>query len=129
MEFLKLRIKMPYFFILPVYLLLLLFLGIAALVTHLTPQWRSASRYFVAGALGTIPGFIVANLLATLAAIIPAWIAGHFALPEIVASICTIVTFASLLLGPFAASAMGIILGGFAGCLLVSRQRGAREEE
>lgn len=54
---------MPYFFILPVYVLVLLGLLALALVARFVPRLRDYSSYIALGAIGTIPGFIVGNAL------------------------------------------------------------------
>lgn len=114
---------MPYFFILPAYVLLLLVLGIAAIVTRMNVPWRPASGYIIGGMIGTVPGFIAANLLITLAGILPTVIADHFSLPDGLKQVCGVFAGVALLLGPFVASAVGVVLGFLAGCWLV-RWRG-----
>jgi hypothetical protein len=111
----------PYFFILPAYFLLLLILGTAAFVTRMNPKWRPARGYIHGGMIGTVPGFIVANLLVTVVGIFPAVIAEHFSLPEGLKQVCGVLAGVALLLGPFVASAAGVVLGFLSGCWIVWR--------
>ncbi len=69
---------MPYFIIMPAYLILLVLLGTAAALTRRFPNVRWTSPYLAWGALGTLPGFILANLLGFL----PLWISSHLSPPE-----------------------------------------------
>jgi hypothetical protein len=114
---------MPYFFILPAYVLLLLVLGIAAFVTRMNPGLRGSSAYIIAGTIGTLPGIIVANLVVTVAGILPAVIADHFSLPDGLKQVCGVFAGVALLLGPFVASAVGVVLGFLGGCWVVWRRR------
>lgn len=113
----------PYFFILPVYATLLVMLTLAALLTRLTPQLRWTSGYVIGGAIGTVPGFLLANGMVTLAGLLPALVAERCALPEWLRQACGIWAAVTLMLGPFAASTAGCALGFLAGCGIVRRRR------
>jgi hypothetical protein len=54
---------MPYFFICPLYALLLLCLFTLAVVARFVPRFRNYSSYLAIGAVGTIPGFVIGNAL------------------------------------------------------------------
>jgi hypothetical protein len=54
---------MMYFIILPIYMLLLLVLLIAALVARNIESLRPASGYIVGATVGSLPGFIIVNLI------------------------------------------------------------------
>jgi hypothetical protein len=54
---------MPYFIICPIYAVMFLGLLLLAGVLAFTKQFRRWSSYLVAGALGTLPGFIIGNVL------------------------------------------------------------------
>ena len=116
---------MPYFSIVPAYLLLLLILGIAAFVTARHPPWRPACGMIVGGMIGTVPGIIAANGIITLVGILPAVFADWFSAGEGLTRFCGVLTGIALLLGPFAVSLVGVTLGFAAGCLWVGRRRRA----
>jgi hypothetical protein len=113
---------MPYFFIVPAYVLLLLVLGIAAFVARMSPGLRGSNSYIIGGMIGTLPGFIVANVLVTLAGILPAVIADQFSLPDGLKQVCGVFAGVALLLGPFIASAVGVVFGFLGGCWVVRRR-------
>jgi hypothetical protein len=115
----------PYFFIIPAYMLLLAVLGIAAFVTRMNPPWRKASGYIVGGMIGTLIGFILANAAVTIAGILPAMVANHFSLAEGLKQVCGVFAGVALLLGPFVASAAGVALGCLAGCGWVWKRKTA----
>lgn len=117
---------MPYFIILPVYALLLAFLAIAAFVARSVESWRPASGYIVAGTVGTLPGFMVANVVVMLAGFSPVLMAQHFAPPQWLQQASVIVAAAILLVGPFVASTIGIALGFAAGVFFVFIRRRRR---
>lgn len=114
---------MPYFFIIPAYLILLLALGIVVFVTRLNETTRPASRYILAGMIGTVPGIIVANAIVTLAGIMPALVAEQVSLAEGFKQACAIFAGLALLLGPFVASVVGVVLGFSCGCWFVCKRR------
>lgn len=114
---------MPYFLIVFAYLVLLLILGIAALVTARHPPWRPACDWIVGGMIGTLPGMIAANGLITLIGILPAVLADWFSAGEGLTRWCGVLTGIALILGPFAASFAGVMFGFAAGCLWVVRRR------
>ena len=117
---------MPYFFIVPAYAVLLVGLGLAAFLTRLTPQFRWVGGYLIGGGIGTLPGFVMANGIVTIAGIVPALVAERWALPECVRHVCGMFAGMTLMLGPFAASAAGIGVGFLAGCWIVWRARRKR---
>lgn len=114
---------MPYFIILPVYALLLVFLAIAAIVARCVESWRPACGYIVGGTVGTLPGFIVANIVITVAGLLPVLMAEHFTLPQWAQQTGALVAAVLLFIGPFAASALGVVLGFAAGVFFVFRRR------
>ncbi len=114
---------MPYFIILPIYALLLVFLVVAAVVARCIPAWRAASGSIVAGAVGTGFGFVVANVIVTLAGFLPLWVAQQCTLPPWLQQAAAVVVAVILLVGPFVASAMGVALGFVAGVFWGYRRR------
>jgi len=117
---------MPYFFIVPAYLLLLLILGIAAVVLRSGGNSGPASGYILAGMVGTIPGIIAANVLVTLAGLLPLWIAAKVSPPEWMMQVLSVLAVACLFIGPFVASAIGVIAGFLCG-ILVAWKRTRRQ--
>ena len=97
---------MPYFIILPIYALLLAFLVSAAILARCVESWRPASGYLVGGTVGSFLGFIVANVIVTLAGILPVLVARHLTPPQWLQQAGAVVVAAILLVGPFIASAM-----------------------
>jgi len=114
---------MPYFIILPVYVLLLVALIVAAIVTRFVPQSQPASAYIVGGTVGTLPAFLVANILVTLAALLPVWAAQKLELPQGLHDATKIFGAAVLLIGPFVASALGVFFGFAVGVYFIFRRR------
>ena len=55
--------NMPYFFICPIYLLLVLCLGTISIAAFFTPRFRHLSLPIAIGTIGTFPGLIIANVL------------------------------------------------------------------
>ena len=102
---------MPYFFIVPAYLLLLLVLGIAAVVLRSGGNSGRASGFILAGMVGTLPGIIAANVVVTLAGLLPLWIAGNVSPPEGVRQLLSALALLCLFIGPFVASVIGVIAG------------------
>ena len=54
---------MPYFLLVPAYVLLLVGLLVLALCAWCVPETRRLSSYVACGALGTIPAFLAGNVL------------------------------------------------------------------
>jgi hypothetical protein len=117
---------MPYFFILPAYLVLLLILSLIAGLVRLLPRLRWASGYLAGGIIGTIPGFIGANILVTISAFLPVWVSQKASFSQGVVETARIFTFAVLFIGPFLASVIGTGFGFAAGLFFVMVRRRAR---
>jgi len=118
---------MPYFIILPAYVVLLAALVVAATAARLVPSLRSTSGYIVGGTVGTLPGFIVSNVIVTLAGLLPVFAAQKVTLPEWVHQAGAFLAVAILFIGPFVASAAGVVLGFIAGVYFVFRRRRRNE--
>jgi hypothetical protein len=114
---------MPYFFIIPAYLALLTGLVAAAIITRFIPRFRPASRYILAGAIGTLAGFLIINLIVFFAGMSPVWLAGKITLPDWLHEVSKYFVAATLLIGPFVGSAVGVLVGFFAGLCFVRRRR------
>jgi len=114
---------MPYFFILPAYVALLVVLIIAAVVTYAVPRCKSASGYIVAGTVGTLVGFVVINVVVIVLGVLPAWLAQKVAFPEWLQQVSKIFVVAALLIGPFIGSAIGVLIGFMAGLYFIYRRR------
>jgi hypothetical protein len=114
---------MPYFFILPAYVALLVGLIGVAVVARFVPRFRRASGYFIGGAVGTLVGFVIINIIVILAGVAPAWLAQKFTFPDWLQQVSRYFVAATLLIGPFIGSAIGVFLGFAAGIYFVFRRR------
>lgn len=112
---------MPYFFIIPAYVLLLLVLGISAVVLGAGAGERRVAGRIFAGMAGTVPGMIAANGVVTLAGIAPLWVAGQVSPPEWLSLALSGLAMVCLFIGPFVASAIGVIAGFLCGWWLAAR--------
>jgi hypothetical protein len=110
---------MLYFFILPAYLLFLGAVGITSVVLYFRPSSRHVGSYGFGVALGTVPGFLVANALLWLFTV------GllHLQLPEWLQGAHKAVVFVCAFLGPVPVSIVGILVGGLVGAYIVHRMR------
>jgi len=113
---------MPYFFILPAYLILFVGLISLAIIVRFFPRFRPASKCFVGGAIGTFVGFVVLNTIVILVGVAPAWLAQQFAFPIWLHDMGKYFVAATLLIGPFIGSAIGIILGFLIGFYFVHKR-------
>jgi hypothetical protein len=117
---------MPYFIILPAYLALLFTLIIVAVAFRFVPRLRAASGYIIGGAVGTFPSFFAANAAVWLVGLLPVWVDrgyGSF-LPGWVHDVSMLFVASVLLLGPFVASCIAVVLGFAAGAGIVHKRRG-----
>ncbi len=112
---------MLYFFIVPIYLIVLFTLLVAALICRLRPHLRQLSGYFVASAIGSIPGFIVGNLI--LVAVVAPIITGEIILPESWYWLTATIAGLGLIVGPFVVSFSGSLLGALAGWSICRNRR------
>ena len=117
------RKAMPYFFILPAYIVLLIGLIGAAVVARFVPRFQSASGYLFAGAVGTVLGFVIINVLVWIVGLFPAWVNQKVSLPEWLQHASMYFVAAALLIGPFIGSVIGVLLGFAAGLYFVYRRR------
>jgi hypothetical protein len=114
---------MPYFFILPAYVALLVGLIGAAVVARFVPRFQPASGYIVGGAVGTLFGFVIINVLVWVVGLFPAWLNQKVAFPDWLLHLTQYFVAATLLIGPFIGSAIGVFLGFAAGIYFVFRRR------
>ncbi len=111
------------FVILSVYAALLVTLIIAALITTRIPGWQPVTRYLIAGTVGTMLGFVVANGCVVLAGVGPILLAGHYTLPQWLTYTGAVIVAGILFIGPIVASVMGVIVGFAAGLYYVFKRR------
>ena len=109
--------------ILSVYAALLVTLIIAAVITTRIPGWQPVTRYLIAGTVGTLLGFVVANGCVVLAGVGPILLAGHYTLPQWLNYTGAVIVAGILFLGPILASVIGVILGFAAGIYYVFKRR------
>jgi len=111
--------RMLYFFILPAYLLLLGIVGITSAVLYFRKSSQHFGSYGFGVALGTLPGFLIANALLWLFTV------GllHLHLPEWLQGAHKVVVFVCAFVGPVPASIVGILVGGLLGAYIVHRMR------
>ncbi len=114
---------MPYFFILPAYVLLLVVLLGAAIAARFVPRFRQASGYIVGGTVGTLVGFIFINAVVIVVGVLPAWLAQKISFPDWLQQGSKIVVARTLLIGPFIGSAIGVLLGFSAGLYFIHRRK------
>lgn len=100
---------MPYFFILPLYVLLVAVVLVAAAVFRLQPRFRYLSPYLVAGAIGSLPGMLIGNLL--LVAVVAPFVTKKIVLPDQLYWLSALIVGAGVLVGPFVVSAAGSVIG------------------
>lgn len=114
---------MTYFIIFPIYIALLLFLIVAAVIARFKADWRAASGYIVGGTIGSLVGFFIANVALILASLLLVRFTNGTSPPEWMKKGLGIIAGVMLFIGPVFASGAGIV-GGFAvGLLLVHRRR------
>jgi hypothetical protein len=113
---------MPYFFIIPAYLALLIGLVVAAIIARFIPRFQPASRYILAGAIGTLAGFLIINLIVFFAGMAPVWLAEKISFPDWLHEGSKYFVAATLLIGPFVGSAVGVLVGFVAGLYFVRRR-------
>ena len=114
---------MPYFFILPAYVALLMALVCAAIVAHFVPRLRQASGYIFAGAVGTLFGFVIINVFVWIVGLFPAWLNQKVSLSDWLRHLFQLFVAATLLIGPFIGSAIGVLLGFPAGIYFIYKRR------
>jgi hypothetical protein len=114
---------MPYFFILPAYVALFIALIVIAIITRFVARFRLASGYIVAGAIGTLIGFVIINIVVWIVGLFPVWLNQKVSLPDWLQQVSKFFVAGTLLIGPFIGSAIGILLGFAAGFYFVYRRR------
>jgi hypothetical protein len=111
------------FIILCVYSGLLIALIIAAVITTRIPGWQRVTRYLVAGAVGSLLGFVLANGCVVLAGVGSVLLAGHYTLPQWLNYAGALVVAGLLFIGPIVASVIGVSVGFGAGVYYVFKRR------
>ena len=114
---------MPYFFVIPAYVVFVaLMLGLAVAL-HFSSELQPASGYIVGGTIGSVPAFILANIVVTLAGLLPNWLTRGNSLPNWLDSTLKVIGVLVLFVGPFLASIASIVLGFAAGVYVVFKRR------
>ena len=119
---------MAYFVIIPVYLAFIIGLICVAVITQFTPRFRQAGPYIFGGAIGTLLGLVVFNLLIWAVGLFPVWLCNHILLPDWLTSVSKIFGAFTLSFGPLIGSAVGTLAGLAGGIYYVfTRKRYAAE--
>ncbi|MGH8004347.1 MAG: hypothetical protein ACRECJ_06460 [Limisphaerales bacterium] len=114
---------MPYFFIFPAYIVLLVVFATTAIVVRCIPRFRMLSGYIVGGAVGTLIGFALINIFIWIAGLVPVWMSQKVAFPDWLKPVIPVYIAVVLLIGPFIGSAIGVLFGFAAGVYFVYRRR------
>ena len=105
---------MAYFIIAPIYVFAVTALFIAAFAFRYFPKQRFLSRLLFMGALGSMPGFIFANLFLWILVRFFIYVAEKSITPHFVQATLKILIAFGLFIGPILAS----VVGAFAGFLI-----------
>jgi hypothetical protein len=95
----------------------------AAIVAHFVPRFRQASGYILAGAVGTLFGFVIINVFVWIVGLFPAWLNQNVSLSDSLRYILQLFVAVTLLIGPFIGSAIGVLLGFAAGIYFTYKRR------
>ncbi|QIL77194.1 hypothetical protein [Hymenobacter sp. HDW8] len=114
---------MPYFFILSIFVLWLVGLLVGAVIVRYSARLRPLSTYLIAVAIGSVPGFLLGNVALLVGALGVAKLLTLFSLPRILQPLQTLGAAATIFIGPFIASAIGILLGAFLGIVVAWRRQ------
>jgi len=114
---------MPYFIILPTFLILFLLMVSAAITARFVPRWRLASGYLMGGTLGAVLGFLLANVALFFVTYLSLKMDSELSLPEFVRPVVVLVIAAMLFLGPFVVSVGGVLMGFAVGFIIVLWRR------
>jgi len=110
---------MLYFFILPVYLVCLALLSIVSIIFIFRPSLKHIGIYGLGVSIGSIPGFILANVLLWLVTLSLL----HFQIPDWLQTFHKFLLAGMAFLGPLPVSLAGIIAGSITGVFIVYRIR------
>lgn len=118
---------MPYFFILPIYAILVaagLLLGLGFLCFERT---RAFSGFILSGTFGTFPGFVIGNILFWAVFVGIAMLlkipVEHFKDSDVVGGIAGLILLIVMVGGLVLANILGCISGFFAGCWTYAKVR------
>lgn len=107
---------MLYFLILPIYLIFLAIIICAVSISR--PYMKNLSNYGAGAAIGSIPGFIIANILLWVVTVLLI----QFHLPDWLQTVQKVCVAGLAIIGPLPVSIIGIITGSFAGACIVHRR-------
>jgi len=109
---------MPYFLILPLYIFLLIGTVVAGIVLLNIPKLKPYARYVFGAAIGSIPGFILANALLFLVAIGLV----NVSMPKSFDQVRGIAAAVTLFICPFIVSFVGVVAGAILSIIVVRRK-------
>ena len=113
---------MPYFLLLPLYTLFFVGLIVAGGVLMLVPKLRPFAVYVFGAVLGSLPGFLLANMVLALVTILIV----DLPVPKPAQTVQGLFVAAMVFIGPFIVSGVGVLLGSLAGIALVRRRKSFR---
>ena len=105
----------------PLYALVLASALVTGMICLLFDRWRHLSLYFFVGALGSVPGVFIANLVLFL--VLAPLVKSNPSLPGSLKLSAAFFVQIGAIVGPFVASVAGTILGAGWACALVRKAR------
>ena len=117
---------MSYLFVIPLYALVLAAALVTGIVCLLFDKARHLSLYFFVGALGSVPGVLIANLFLFL--VLATLVKSNPSLPGSLKLSTAFFVQIGAIIGPVVASAVGAVLGAGWACALVRKARIKKQE-
>jgi hypothetical protein len=112
---------MPYFIVLPFYSVFLISLLLGAGILFFFPNRRGLAAYLCGGAIGSIPGIIIANGLLFALIKLSVLATNQANLPNLMRSVAGFIIAGQIFIGPFLVSIVGVLAGFALGLYSVDR--------
>ena len=113
---------MPYYFILPAFMALIIILLLMAIVFMFIPRFRPLSKYIFSGTAGSFIGFIIFNVAIWICIWLMMRFEENINLPSWLNHIYGLFMAGTLFIGPFVVSAIGVIIGFISGLYFIYRK-------